>query len=93
MMETIVSAGALAGQRADLFAGTDLLHLYVAVFAHHHPQTRSVTALCIPVPSPFTELDRFLAQATPISSGLLLLPRNFVVGRRTYCHFHPAYRV
>ena len=83
-MARIVSADALAGQRTDLFAGTDLLHRYVAIFARHYPQIRSVTTVCIPVPSPFTELDRFLAQATPIPSGLLLLPRNFVVARRTY---------
>lgn len=59
-----MSPGALAGQRADLFAGTVLLHLYAAVLARHYPQTRSITAVYIPVPSPFAELERFLAQAT-----------------------------
>ena len=39
-MARIVSADALAGQRADLFAGTDLLHRYAAVFARHYPQIR-----------------------------------------------------
>ncbi|KAL4076874.1 hypothetical protein V8B97DRAFT_1867066 [Scleroderma yunnanense] len=43
---------------------TVLLHLYTAALARHYPQTQSITAVYIPVPSPFPELEAFLSQET-----------------------------
>ncbi|KAG6332373.1 hypothetical protein ID866_6714 [Astraeus odoratus] len=50
---------------------TVLLHLYAAVLTRHHPQPRPITAVYIPVPSPFPELEDFISQAAK-SYGLAL---------------------
>ncbi|KAI6145272.1 adenine nucleotide alpha hydrolases-like protein [Pisolithus tinctorius] len=42
---------------------TVLLHLYVAALARCHPNTQSIAAVYIPIPSPFHELEGFIAQA------------------------------
>ncbi|KAI6038594.1 hypothetical protein EDC04DRAFT_2569561 [Pisolithus marmoratus] len=50
---------------------TVLLHLYTAALARRYPTTQSITAVYIPIPSPFLELEHFIAQAAK-SYGLHL---------------------